>query len=34
MSKCLEMLVNMVLYDSRDNYWNMKGSEKKMDHKS
>jgi hypothetical protein len=27
MSKCLEMLVNMVLYDIRDNYCNMNGSE-------
>jgi hypothetical protein len=27
MSKCLEMLVNMVLYDSRDNYCNTNGSQ-------
>jgi len=27
MSKCLEMLVNMVLYDIRDNYCNTNGSE-------
>jgi hypothetical protein len=27
MSKCLEMLVNMILYDSRDKYCNTTGSE-------